>query len=99
MIRDPTASNTPSQFQPTHATLADSCSWSWWRFLLETALNTPIDPLVEEIVSLLDDNQKEEFEERAAIIEFDAHLLRAHAECLALLAVLRRHPDVLKKIR
>ena len=64
---------------------------------LETTLNRPMDLIVEEIVSLLDDNLREEFEERAAIIEFDAHLLRAHAECLALLYVLRRHPEILAK--
>ncbi|MCX7140798.1 MAG: hypothetical protein NT123_06810 [Proteobacteria bacterium] len=58
-----------------------------------------MDLIVEEIVNLLGENLREEFEERAAIIEFDAHLLRAHAECLALLYVLRRHPEVLAKIR
>ena len=58
-----------------------------------------MDLIVEEIVAQLDDDLREEFEERAAIIEFDAHLLRAHAECLALLYVLRRHPFMLMKIR
>jgi hypothetical protein len=58
-----------------------------------------MDLIVEEIVNLLDENLQEEFHERAAIIEFDAHLLRAHAECLALLYVLRRHPEVLMKRR
>ena len=57
-----------------------------------------MDPLVAEIVKLLDENQREDFEERAAIIEFDANLPRGHAECLALLDVLRRNPDVLRKI-
>lgn len=66
---------------------------------LETTLNTPIDALVAEIVGQLDDNLREDFEERAAIIEFDAHLPRAHAECLALLYVLRRYPFMLMKIR
>jgi hypothetical protein len=70
---------------------------------LETTLNTPkdkpIDALVAEIVDQLDDDLREEFEERAAIIEFDAHVLRAHAECLALLYVLRRYPFVLMKIK
>jgi len=59
----------------------------------------PLDALVADMVSLLDDNQREEFEERAAIIEFEAKVPRAHAECLALLAVLRRHPAVLTTIR
>jgi hypothetical protein len=64
---------------------------------LETALNTPIDPLVANMVKLLDDNQKEDWSERAGILEFSAHMRRGHAECLALLDVLRRHPDVLRK--
>ena len=57
--------------------------------------NTPIDPLVADMVRLLDANLREEFEERAGIIEFEAQVPRAHAECLALLDVLRRHPYVL----
>ena len=58
-------------------------------------MEQPLDPLVSELVELLDDDQCEAFEERAAIIEFDAGLQRAHAECLALLSVLRRYPDVI----
>ena len=65
----------------------------------ETTLITPMDTLVAEIVDQLDDNLREDFEERAAIIEFDANLPRAHAECLALLYVLRRYPFMLMKIR
>ncbi|MGJ0484806.1 MAG: hypothetical protein ACR65R_09760 [Methylomicrobium sp.] len=56
---------------------------------------TPLDPLVAEIVNLLDPDLREDFEERAGIIEFDANLPRAHAECLALLNVLLRHPECL----
>jgi len=56
---------------------------------------TPLDPLVAEMVELLDANQREEFEERAGIVEFDGQLPRAHAECLALLVVLHRHPTAL----
>ena len=59
----------------------------------------PLDALVADTVTLLDDSQREEFEERAGIIEFEAKLPRAHAECLALLAVLRRHPTILTTIR
>ena len=55
----------------------------------------PIDALVADIVSQLDDDLREDFEERAGIIEYDGQLQRAHAECLALLDVLRRHPDIL----
>jgi hypothetical protein len=57
-----------------------------------------MDALVADMVRLLDANQREDFEERAAIIEFDANLPRGHAECLALLDVLRRNPVVLAKI-
>jgi hypothetical protein len=65
---------------------------------LETAMQNhsmPLDPLVADMVKLLDASQREEFEERAAIIEYDAKLPRGHAECLALLDVLRRYPEVL----
>jgi hypothetical protein len=55
----------------------------------------PRDQIVVEIVEHLDENQRELFEERAAIMEFDAGLPRAHAECLALLGVLYRYPAVL----
>lgn len=59
----------------------------------------PSDPLVADMVKLFDESLREEFEERAAIIEFDGKLPRAHAECLALLTVLRRHPEILTMIR
>ena len=54
-----------------------------------------MDQLVLEVVQLLDARQREDFEERAAILEFDAGYARGHAECLALLDVLRRNPAVL----
>ena len=60
-------------------------------------MQTPLDPLVAEIVTKLDANQQEDFEERAGIIEYDAKLPRAHAECLALINILIRYPEVLKK--
>lgn len=58
-------------------------------------MEKPIDALVADMVNVLGDNLREEFEERAGIIEFDAKKPRAHAECLALLDVLHRHPAVL----
>ena len=58
-------------------------------------METPLNSLVSDIVSKLDSNLCEDFEERAAIMEFDAELPRAHAECLALLDDLHRHPSVL----
>ena len=55
-------------------------------------MQTPIDPLVAEMVEQLDLDLREAFEERAAIVEFEAGVQRAHAEALALLNVLDRHP-------
>lgn len=50
---------------------------------------TPKDAIVIEMVDRLGADDREAFEERAAIIEYDGQLPRAHAECLALLEVLR----------
>ena len=55
----------------------------------------PMDPLVAEIVDQLDEDLHEEFEERAGIVEFDGNIPRPHAECLALLDVLQRHPEAI----
>jgi hypothetical protein len=65
---------------------------------METPYVTPSDPLVAELVAGLDPNQREAWEERAGIVQFDAGLPRAHAEALALLDVLRRHPSVLSGV-
>ncbi len=59
---------------------------------------TPTNAIVADIVNTFDDDLREEFEERAGIIEFESQLERAHAECLALIDVLRRHPDVLTNV-
>ena len=48
-------------------------------------MTTPIDPLVAQMVEQLDLDLREAFEERAAIVEFEAGVQRAHAEALALL--------------
>jgi hypothetical protein len=56
-------------------------------------MQQPIDPLVATLLDRLNDNLREAFEERAGILEFDAGLPRAHAECLALLNVLVSHPE------
>lgn len=50
---------------------------------------TSTNPTVAAIVSRLNANLKEAFEERAAILEFDAGLSTDHAECLALLEIIR----------
>lgn len=51
---------------------------------------TPKDAIVIEMANRLGPDAREAFEERAAIIEYDGQVPRAHAECLALLEVLRR---------
>ena len=50
----------------------------------------PKDASVIEMVNHLGADDREAFEERAAIIEYDGQVPRAHAECLALLEVVRR---------
>jgi hypothetical protein len=65
---------------------------------MEAPYVTPTDPLVAELVERLDESQREAWEERAAIMQFDGGLTRGHAECLALLDLLRLHPEVLTGI-
>ncbi len=57
-----------------------------------------MDQIVIEILKQLDANLLDAFEERAGVMEFDANLARPHAECLALLDVLRRNPGVLSGV-
>jgi hypothetical protein len=58
-------------------------------------MNKPND-IVTALVSRLDLDMREAWEERAAIMEFEAGLSRDHAECLALLDLIRQRPqDVL----
>lgn len=60
---------------------------------------TPRNPLTAELVRKLDAHLREDFEERAGIIEFDACLPRDQAECLALLDVVKRNPFALTGLR
>lgn len=53
---------------------------------------TPLEPIVEALVSQLDGNLREAFEERAAILQYDAGKPRNLAEALALLDVVRMNP-------
>lgn len=69
-----------------------------WITHMEIAMPLPIDSLVADLVAKLDDNLREDFEERAGIMEYEAKLPRAHAECLALLDVLHRHPNTLCEV-
>ena len=50
----------------------------------------PIDPLISEIYDTLTVDLKEEFHERAAIIEFESNIPRDNAERLAMDAVLAK---------
>ncbi len=55
-------------------------------------MTTPTDEIVADLVSKLDANLVEAFEERASIREFDGGLNRELAEALALLDVIRQYP-------
>ena len=50
-------------------------------------------PTVTDFVERLDEDLREGFEERAAILEFDAGIQRDLAEALALLMLIRQHPN------
>jgi hypothetical protein len=69
---------------------------------METPKEAPkkivMDSIVAELVAKLDSNLREQFDERAGIMEFDALLPRRHAEALALIDVIRRYPAVLTGI-
>jgi hypothetical protein len=56
---------------------------------------TPLSPLVAQLVQRLSESLREDFEERAAIVEFEASLPRVDAECFALIDVVSRHPGAL----
>lgn len=51
----------------------------------------PQAEVVAVLLQLLNETEREAFEERAGILEFSAGLSRGHAECLALLEVIRCH--------
>ena len=53
----------------------------------------------QDLIDRLDSNLREEFEERAGIVEFDGLQPREHAEALALLDVLRLRPAALLGVR
>lgn len=61
-------------------------------------MQTPKHPLVAEMVSKLNPALRDEFQERAAIMEFEGAMLRDHAECMALLDVIQRHPYALTEL-
>ncbi len=50
-----------------------------------------------EMIGRLPPDLREDFEERAAIMEYDGKLPRDHAECLALLNILKNNPTVMER--
>jgi hypothetical protein len=55
----------------------------------------PMHPIVGQLVARLGEAFLGVFEERAAILEFDAGYDRGLAECLALLDIVHCHPEAL----
>lgn len=49
-------------------------------------------PIVTDFVNRLDENRREAYEERAAVMQFEAGIERDLAEALALLLVIRQYP-------
>jgi hypothetical protein len=50
-------------------------------------------PIVTDFVALLDENRREAYEERAAVMQFEAGNESDLAEALALLLVIRQYPQ------
>ncbi len=46
-----------------------------------------------DMLDRLEPDLREDFEERAAIMQYDGKMPRDHAECLALLYLLKKHPS------
>ena len=59
-----------------------------------THLNQPCHPVAKQFVLKLNAEQREYFEERAAIYEFEGGLHREDAELKAKEAVLKEWPDI-----
>ena len=56
--------------------------------------NQPSHPVAKQFVLKLNEEQREYFEERAAIYEFEGGLLREDAELKATEAVLKQWPEL-----
>ena len=59
-----------------------------------THLNQPCHPVEKQFVLKLNAEQREYFEERAAIYEFEGGLIRTPAEQKAIKAVLKQWPEI-----
>lgn len=58
-----------------------------------------LGPFVGDVFDRLDAGQMEFWQERSAVLQFDARLSRALAEALALIELLRRHPAILGQVQ
>lgn len=59
-----------------------------------THLNQPIHPVAKQFVLKLNDEQREYFEERAAIYQFEGGYTRSTSELKAIEAVLKQWPEL-----
>lgn len=59
-----------------------------------THLNQPIHPVAKQFVLLLSPEQREYFEERAAIYEFEGGYSRSASELKAIEAVIKQWPGL-----
>lgn len=59
---------------------------------------TPKESLIADLLVLLDDDARYEFEERAGIMEYEGGAERDDAEAYALIDLLRRHPGALLRL-
>ena len=60
--------------------------------------DTPYHPIVADLLACLDEQQHEQFQERAGILEFDGGCDRQLAEALSLLDLIRQNPLALSGI-
>ncbi len=58
----------------------------------------PIDPIVAELVDLLNPALRDAWAEKSAVVEYDAGKSRAHAEAIALLCIIDSYPDALRGV-
>jgi len=56
-------------------------------------------PFVGNLFALMDEGLVEAWLERSAVVEFDAGQSRPLAQALALIELLRRHPDILGQVQ
>jgi hypothetical protein len=75
-----------------HSVTTPSHPSRWFFFVCTFPEEFVSHPIVTDFVTLLDENRREAFEERAAVMQFEAGIERDLAEALALLLVIRQYP-------